>query len=106
MNRADNSCPLLMNKLTFNVFSHYITRRKNKKGEYLSKAGYGQIRSSLKHLYRMSEETTDEEYKKELSQLMSGLKGTVAASRGVRGRDLDEGKKGMSFEVYTIMCEI
>ena len=106
INKADQNCPILLNKLTFNVFSHYITTRKNKKGEYLSKAGYGQIRSSLKHLYRMSGETMSEEYEKDLSQLMSGLKRTVAAEKGVSGRDLDEGKKGMSFEVYKRMCEI
>ena len=74
ISKADKNCPILLNKLTFNIFSHYITTRKNKNGDYLSKAGYGQIRSSLKHLYRMSGETMDEQYEKDLSQLMSGLK--------------------------------
>ena len=50
MNKADNNCPILLNKLAFNVF---LTTQKNKKGKYHSKAGYGQIWSSLKHLYRM-----------------------------------------------------
>ena len=65
--KADQNCPILLNKLTFNIFSHYITTWKNKKGYYLSKAGYGQIQRSLKHLYRMSGETMDEEYEKENS---------------------------------------
>ena len=106
MNKVDNNCPIVLNKLTFNLFSHYLTTRKNKKGEYLSKAGYGQIRSSLKHLYRMSGEKMDETYEGELGQFMSGLKRTVAASRAESGRSLDEGKKGMSYEVYKLICEI
>ena len=106
INKADDNCPILLNKLTFNLFSHYLTQRKNKNGEYLSKAGYGQIRSSLKHLYRMSGEKMDDTYESELSQFMSGLKRTVASSRAQSGRALDEGKKGMSYEVYKKMCEI
>ena len=106
INRADDNCPILLNKLTFNLFSHYLTTRKNKNGEYLSKAGYGQIRSSLKHLYRMSGEKMDENYESELSQFMSGLKRTVASTKATSGRALDEGKKGMSYEVYKKMCEI
>ena len=47
INKADNNCPIILSKLTFNIFSHYLTTRKNKKGEYLSKAGYRQIRSSV-----------------------------------------------------------
>ena len=43
INKADDNCPILLNKLTFNLFSHYLTKHKNKKGEYLSKAGCGQI---------------------------------------------------------------
>ena len=93
INKVDKNCPILLNKLIFNLFFHYLTTRKNKKGEYLSKAGYGQIQSSLKHLYRMSGEKMDEEYEGELGQFMSGLKQTVASTRAQSGRRLDEGKK-------------
>ena len=43
---------------------------------------------------------------KDLSQFMSGLKRTVASPSAASRRSLDEGKKGMSFEVYKAMCEI
>ena len=48
----------------------------------------------------------DEAYETELSQFMSGLKRIVAAARSESGRSLDEGKKGMSYEVYKRICEI
>jgi hypothetical protein len=106
INTVDNNCPVMLEKLTFNLFSHYLSTRRNKKGEYLSKTGYGQIRSSVKHMYRMCGKEMDNTYEKLLSQFMSGLKRTVASSRAASGRSLDEGKKGMSFEVYKKMCEI
>ena len=42
----------------------------------------------------------NEEYEGELAQFMSGLKWTVASTWAESGRSLDEGKKGMSYEVY------
>ena len=106
INKVDDNCPIILKKLTFNLFSHYLTTRRNKKGDYLSKAGYGQIRSAFRHLYRVSGEKMGEEYETDLSQFMSGLKRTVASSRAASGQRLDEGKKGMQFEVYKKMCEI
>ena len=32
INKADKNCPILFNKLTFNIISHCITTQKNKKG--------------------------------------------------------------------------
>jgi len=96
----------LLDKLTFNLFSHYLTTRKNRDGEYLSKAGYGQIRSALKHLYRQCSEKFDDDYDRDLSQFMSGLKHRIALSRAASGRSLEQGKKGMTYEVYKAMCEI
>ena len=37
---------------------------------------------------------------------MSGLKRTVAKVKADSGRSLDEGKKGMKFDVYKKLCEI
>ena len=48
----------------------------------------------------------DEEYEGELGKFMSGLKRTVASTRAQSGRSLDEGKKGMNYEVYKRVCEI
>ena len=105
-NIVDKNCPILLDKLPFNRFPLYHTTRKDRDGDLLSKAGYGQIRSALKHLYRMCSEKFDDDYDEDLSQFMSGLKRTVASSRAASGRSLDEGKKGMSFKVYKAMCEI
>ena len=33
--------PIILNKLTFSIFSHYIGRRKNPDGLLMSKASYG-----------------------------------------------------------------
>ncbi len=74
INTIDNNFPILLDKLTFNLFSHYLTTCKNKDGAYQSKAGYGQIRSALKHLYRQCSKNFDDDYDRDLSQFMSGLK--------------------------------
>ena len=37
---------------------------------------------------------------------MSGLKRTITQAKSESGQSLDEGKKGMKFEVYKKMCEI
>ena len=46
----------------------------------------------------------DENYKKSLSEFLSGMKRTVAQARLDNGESLDEGKKPMNFEVYQQMC--
>ena len=106
INKVDKNCPIVLSKISFNLFSHYVTTRKTSKGDYLSKAGYGLIRSALKHLYRMSGEKMGPKFENELSQFMSGLKRTVAKVKADSGRSLDEGKKGMKFDVYKKLCEI
>ena len=45
------------------------------------------------------------EFKKELSQFLSGMKIGVAYNKRESVASLDEGKKAMSFEVYKILCE-
>ena len=47
----------------------------------------------------------DGEFKKELSQFMSGKKIVVEANKRQFGASLDEGKKEISFEVYKRLCE-
>ena len=42
----------------------------------------------------------DEGYDDKLSQFITGLKRKVASTRAESGRSLDEGEKGMSFNVY------
>ena len=55
MNRSDENCPILLAKMTLNIFSHYMSmKRSNNLGVYSSVAIYGGIRSALTHLYRVS----------------------------------------------------
>ena len=100
------SCPIMLQKISFNLFSHYITTRKNKKGRYLSKTGYGQIRSAFVHLFRMSGQSIDDKFAQELSQFMGGLKRTVTTEKATSGESMEEGKKSMSLQVYKLFCKI
>ena len=88
---ADN-CPILLQKLTFNIFSHYLATRRTLKQKYLSKTRYGSLSSALMHLYRTIGETMDEDYQKFLIQFLSCMKRKVAHAKAERGDSLDEGK--------------
>ena len=46
----------------------------------------------------------DKNFKKDLSQLMCGLKREVTKQKMESGESLDMGKKPMSFEAYSLMC--
>ena len=51
INRNNNNCPILMDKMTFNIFSNYISMKKGKKsGVYIYATSYGDIHSALTHL--------------------------------------------------------
>ena len=104
--KGASNCPLILSKLTFNVFSHYLTTRKNKKGKYLSKGAYSGIRSALMHMYRMSGDEMNDEFRKDMGQFISGMKRLVTKSKLDEGASLDEGKKPMSFDVYKTMCDL
>ena len=104
--KGASNCPVILSKLTFNVFSHYLTTRKNKKGKYLSKGAYSGIRSALMHMYRMSGEEMNAGFRKDLGQFISGMKRVVTKAKLEEGASLDEGKKPMSFDVYKKMCDL
>ena len=57
-NKTDSSSPIILQNITFNLFSHYLTTRQNKGGWFLSKASHSGVRSVFVHMYHMSEETT------------------------------------------------
>ena len=60
VNKSDNNCPIVLDKMTFNIFSHYMSTKKSKNsGEYLSNTSYGGFRSSLTNMFRMSGKTID-----------------------------------------------
>ena len=55
MNRNDDNCPILLVKMTFNIFSHYMSMKSsNNSGVYLSATSYGGIRIEITHMYRVS----------------------------------------------------
>ena len=106
VDRSNENCPIVLEKLTFNVFFHYMSTKKSRNyGGYLSATSYGGVRSSLTHLYRMSGNTTDRKFKKEISKFMSGMKRVVAANKRESGASIDEGKRAMIFEAYKRLCE-
>ena len=57
MKKTDSNSPIILQEITFNLFSHYLTTRPNKGGGFLSKASYSGVRSAFVHMYRMSGET-------------------------------------------------
>ena len=60
VNRSNDNCPIVLEKMTFNMFSYYMSTRKIKKsGGYLSSTRYGGVQSALTHMYRMSGKTMD-----------------------------------------------
>ena len=54
LNKASDSCPIILTSLTFNTFSHYLTTIRKKNNCYLEKTTYRGIRSALTHLFRIS----------------------------------------------------
>lgn len=104
MNKHEDNCPIVLPKLTFNLFSHYMTTRKDRKGELLDKSSYGQVRSALAHLYKNSKHEKSAEFEKDLSIFVGGLKRTVTDEKRKSGKAMDSGKKQMSFEVYKLLC--
>ena len=79
MNKTDSNSPIILQNITFNLFSHYLTTRRNKGGGFLSKARYSGARSAFVHMYHMSGETIPAEFSIEISQFMSGMKRTVTS---------------------------
>ena len=106
MNKIDSNSPIISQKITFNLFSHYLTTRRNKGGGFLSKEIYSGVRSEFFHMFNMSGETMPEEFKIELYQFMSGTNRTVASKFAESGESLDEGKKLMSYEVNKKLWEL
>ena len=105
MNKIDSNSPTILQKITFNLFSNYLTTRRNKGGGFLPKASYSGVRSAFVHMYCMSGETIPEEFKIVISKFMSRTKRTVAPQKDESVESLDEGKKLMSYEVYNKLWE-
>ena len=87
-----DNCPILLEDLTFTDVSRYMTSRKKKDSSYLSRSTYDGIRSALAHLYRCAGKEMHETLKKDLKQLMGGIKRAVAKHKKDNGESLIEGK--------------
>ena len=85
MDRTNDQSPIVLEKMTFDILSHYISTRKRMKNEnYLSASNYGKIRSSLTHMFRRSGQDMNKDLEKNLTESMKGLKKTAAAENGKR----------------------
>ena len=106
MNKTDINSPIILQKITFNLFSHYLKTRRNKGRGFVSKASYSVVRSAFVNMYLMSGETIPKELNIELSQFMSEMKRTISPQKADIGESLYEGKKSISYEVYKKICEL
>ena len=60
INRSNKKCPIVIQKMTFNIFSDYIPNKKSKKsGGYLSANSYGGVWSTLTRLYCVNGKTME-----------------------------------------------
>ena len=106
MKKTDSNHPIILQKITFNLFLHYLTTRWNKGDGFLSKASYSGVRIALVHMYSMSRDKIPEDFKIEISQFTSEMKRTVDSQKDDIGEILDKGKKSMSYEVQKKLCEL
>ena len=101
----EENCPIILSKLTFSIFSYYISTRRNTDGSLKSRAFYGGLRAALMDIYRLSSYKMEEKFQKDLSIFMGGMKREVIREKIEKGISFDEGKRPMSFEVYKRLCE-
>ena len=65
LNRSSNNSPIVIQRMTFNVFPHYMSTKKSKNyGGYFNDTGYGGVLSSLSNLFYMSGKTIYRGFKK------------------------------------------
>ena len=80
VNDMDQNCPIVLQKIYFSLFAEYLTTRKNKDGVLLSKASYGNCRSSLMFLFKQAGQTMDPAENRRLNNYFAGLKNQIAAT--------------------------
>ena len=103
-NVRNNHCPIILETVDFTTFSHYVTTRKAKNGNLLSKSAYGGIHSYIMYLHKITGHDIPHDFTRFINQFNRGMKRKVTEEKMSLGRSLEEGKKGMSFEVYKLMC--
>ena len=95
-------CPIVMKEVTFDVIATFMAGKKDNEGKYYGKSTYDGIRSSLMHLYTMSNVTPTEEFRARMATFMKGFKRTIIGQKVENGESLEEGKEVMSFECLSL----
>ena len=75
-------------------------------GVYLSDTSYGGILRALTNMYCASGKDMYQVFKKELSQLMSGMKRVIASNKRQDVIGLEEGNNVMSSDVYKPLYDV
>ena len=81
VDKGERSCPIVLQKITFNVFSDYLAQRRSKKGAMLSKASYGGIVSAWMYLINKAGYKMPPEFHKELNTFQRGMKRKVTSEK-------------------------
>ena len=103
-NQHNQNCPVILQRLTFNLFSHYVTTRKKNGGGLLSKSTYGSIRSAFKYLHKMAGSQVSEEYERSLTQFNKGMIRQITTEKAEKSVSLEEGKKAMNMDIYRLIA--
>lgn len=108
MNRFDKNCPIVLPKITFNVFTKYMINHRsmdeNETVSYHAATSYGTMKSALVYLFNITGQEMDPKLRKELDIFMRSLRKQIAKAKAQSGQSLEEGKRPMSFAVYQLMA--
>ena len=103
-NTTKDMCPIVLETLDFNTFSHFVTTRKKDNGSILSKSAYRAMQSSLMYLHKRARYEVDEDFRRDMSLFNKGMKRKVVKDKIEAGVSLEEGKKKMNINVFKLMC--
>ena len=99
------NCPIILENVTFEIHSRYISTRKKDSGGYLSKITNGGMQSGLLHLFRCCDTEIPENFYADLTTLMQGMKRTVARDKQQKGIKVEDGKSPLSLQMYRLLCD-
>ena len=86
-------CPIVLETLDFNTFSHFVTTRKKDNGSILSKSAYGAMQSSLMYLHKRARYKVNKNFRRDMLLFNKGMKRKVVKDKIEAGVSLEEGKK-------------
>jgi hypothetical protein len=98
-------CPVIMEKVTYEVAATYMTQKKDKDDRFLGKGTYCGIRSAIINLFTMSNVPPPPQFRDKVAVLLKGFRRTITEQKVAAGDTLEEGKEVMSFACYKLLCE-